>query len=437
MSVARWLREFGGLGLSLLASVAGWLLIAPIAALVPKRRDWVAVIGRQHGKFLDNAKHFYLQATAEAPDLQLVFITERSDTFTLLTSAQARVLRYPGPGAIWFLLHCGSTVVDSTDWERHLRRFLLIRARVVQLWHGVAFKRIEMDKWRHETGRYRWFSQGWVFALRMAFYRFTGRIVRYAAVACTSRFYRDEVFRPAFLARHFPVTGYPRNAFARMGNDVSDARWANVDAAIRARLPEWRAAHRRLVLVTPTSRDSGATPMQLDAEAIRALDAFADAHAVEFVFKFHPSERGAGHVTGRHLHACSPDSDLYPLMPHAQALITDYSSIYTDFLQLDRPVLFLIPDGDGYMQRDREVQFDPATMMPGPVAAAWPELLVELTAQWANDSRVEDRHRLYAQAFDGLDQSTATTRLLDCMRSEGWLPVSPSSQAHTDRGTSR
>jgi hypothetical protein len=29
----------------------------------------------------------------------------------------------------------------------------LIRAHVIQMWHGVAFKRIELDKWRHETGR--------------------------------------------------------------------------------------------------------------------------------------------------------------------------------------------------------------------------------------------------------------------------------------------
>lgn len=420
MSGASWTREFGSLALSMLGSLLGWVLLAPLALLIPKRRDWIAVIGRQNGKFLDNCKYFYLQS--QSGDLRVVFITEREDTMALFAGKSGDALRYPSFKSAWFLLRAGSTVVDSTDWGRNLRRFLLLRSRVVQLWHGVGFKRIELDKWRNETGRYRWFSKPWVFSLRMLFYRITGRVVSYDVVANTSRFYRDEVFAPAFLGRHFPITGYPRNAFARMSDQDHAFAWTNTDSAVASCLKEWLAAGRKLVVVTPTMRDSGAAPMQIDAETVRAIDAFSEAHGLEFVFKFHPSERATNLIAGRHLHTCSPDSDIYPLLAHADALVTDYSSIYMDYLLLDRPVLFLIPDGDSYMQNDRQVQFDLAEMMPGPIAASWPELLTLLDQQWTADAHAEERRALCKRSFDGLSQNDATTRLIEFMRKQRWLP---------------
>jgi len=372
MSVVRWLIEFGQLGLSFLGSLLGWVLIAPIASIVPKRKDWVAVIGRQHGKFLDNAKHFYVQACSSEPGLRFVFITERSDTFALFAGSSHEVLRYPSVRSIWFLMRCASAVVDSTDWIRHLRRFFLMRARVLQIWHGVGFKRIELDKWRNEAGRYRWFSNRRVFSLRILFYRITGRLVRYAAVCSTSTFYRDEVFSKAFLADRFPITGYPRNAFA--ATTGSKLLWWNVDQTL------------------------------------------AEANGWEFVFKFHPSERNASRIQGRHLHVCHPDSDVYPLLPKSHALITDYSSIYMDYLLLDRPVLFFIPTADTYLQADREVQFDISTMMPGPVASDWPDLLASLTRQLLQDGYASERERVRRMAFDDQSQEAAVSRILDLIR---------------------
>lgn len=423
MCGGRWMRELGSFAASIIAALAGWIFIAPIALLVPKRRDWIAAVGRQHGRFLDNAKYFFLDAASTRVDLRVAFISEDTQTVAAIRAHGFAALHYPGSRGIWFLLRCGSVVVDSTDWERHLRRFLLMRARVVELWHGVAFKRIEIDKWRHETGRYRWLSSRWMLGLRMTLYRFNGRVVHYAVVACTSRFYRDEVFSQAFLAQHFPITGYPRNGFAtRLTGSALALAWHNVDASVRARLPAWQAAGTRIVLVAPTMRDSLSIPMRLDAETLGRLDGFAARHGIEFVFKFHPSERYGQQVGGTHLHVCDPASDVYPLLSHCNALVTDYSSIYMDFLLLDRPVLFLIPPDDRYAIQDREVQFDPATMQPGPRVGSWDALLDALATPATPDAYATERARLRRLAFDDLPQGDATAKLLQFMRDERWLP---------------
>lgn len=407
---------------SVFTSILGWAVLAPLAALMPKRHDWIAVIGRQNGHFLDNTKYFFLQGGEKAPDLRIVFVTEQKEVQSFLARSSREALIFPTFRAIWFLMRCSSVVVDEPAWFRQLRYFLLIRARVIQLWHGIPFKRIELDHWRHEMGRHAWASHPMSLRVRLLTYRLTGRRMRYAAVVATSRFYRDEVFMPAFMAKHFPITGYPRNDFAlSLQGENRDLAWSNVDTSIKSRLDEWQRYGRKLVMVTPTFRDSGSIPIQLDDATLRSIDAFAEVHGVEFLFKFHPSERNTDHVSGRHFHVCVRNSDIYPVLPHTAALVTDYSSISMDYLLVDKPLLFLIPIDDGYARNDRGLQFDPRTMMPGPVVPDWESLLTALLTEWANDTHADERAILRSKAFDDLPQAEAVPKLLALMREQGWI----------------
>lgn len=422
MSASASLRAAIGTARELLVIAFGWLFIWPVARLMPRRRDRIVVIGRDEGKFVDNAKYFFLQASVDEHAIpRLVFLTEREDVRDMLQARSFAAIVHPSATSIGLLLTAGIAVVDSTEWYLRWRRFLLGGARVVQLWHGVGYKRIEIDKWSNEAASRGWMSKPPVAALRWLRRRLTGRLVTYAAVNTTSAFYRDRVFQPAFKSRHFTVVGYPRNTFGRLGTHVLRGSDLNVDAALLERLPSWRREGRRIVLVAPTYRDSRATALGLDAEEIAKLDAAAAAQRIELVFKFHPLERGAEAIRGEHLHLCAPESDLYPLMPHSDALVTDYSSIYMDYLLLDKPVLFLVPDLDEYVRLDRQLQFDFDAMTPGTKVRTWPELLARLEEEWRNDVFASARATLAQTAFDGLPQDEAVPRLLDFMREQGWL----------------
>jgi CDP-glycerol glycerophosphotransferase (TagB/SpsB family) len=415
-----------GAAIGVMAEVAtilvGWLIVWPIARLTPRRRDRIIVIGRDEGKFVDNAKYFYLQATRSGhPDACIVFLTEREDVVSLLKQHSLKAVIHPSVQSTFLLLTTRVAVVDSTEWYLRWRRFLLAGARVVQLWHGVGYKRIEIDKWSNEAAGRGWMSKPPIAILRSLRRWLTGRLVTYSVVNTTSVFYRDNVFIPAFKSRYFTIFGYPRNAFGGVEGGNLPGNELNVDTTLLQRLPAWRAEQRRIVLVTPTYRDSRATPLGLDDDTIKQLDSYAAKHRIEFVFKFHPMERGASSIHGEHLHLCMPESDLYPLMPHSNALVTDYSSIYMDYLLLGKPVLFLVPDLDAYIRLDRQLQFDFDAMTPGAKVKTWPELLERLEREWAEDEFASARARLAQTAFDGLPQEDAVPRLLDFMRSHGWL----------------
>ena len=63
-----------------------------------------------------------------------------------------------------------------------------------------------------------------------------------------------------------------------------------------------------------------------------------------------------------------PTADVYPALADVDLLVTDYSSIYFDFLLLDRPIVFFANDLDLYLRRERHLLFEYRDMTPGPIA---------------------------------------------------------------------
>ncbi|MGO3669799.1 MAG: CDP-glycerol glycerophosphotransferase family protein [Vreelandella alkaliphila] len=410
------------LPVSLFVSLAGWLFIAPVACLMPRRKDLVAVIGRQDGQFIDNAKYFFLQADATEPNIHFVYVTERVDVEKMVKERGGQVVRYPSLKGGFFLLRCAVVVVDEVSWYRSFRFFCLIGAQTVQLWHGVGFKWVEAKLWEHQIGRIKWLSHHIVRKFRVTAYKINGRRMRYSTVLCTSSFYCEEVFKPAFIARNFLVAGYPRNDFAQVlsGKHINLA-WCNVDTFVRRNLGQWQANGKRIVMVAPTFRDSGSSPMQLDDMTLKKIDEFAVKNKIEFIFKFHPSEKNIDRIAGQHFHICARDSDVYPLFPYLSALVTDYSSISTDFLLVDKPLFFLLPENDDYVEKDRQLQFDPLTLMPGVIVSNWNFLLNSLLKEWERDNYQAERIALCSKAFDDLPQSEAVPTLIEMMKENGWV----------------
>ena len=95
---------------------------------------------------------------------------------------------------------------------------------------------------------------------------------------------------------------------------------------------------------------------------------------VKVVIKLHPSQNLDHYniVEMDHLLLMSNDDfrrkgmDLYRFMAQCDAMITDYSSIYWDFLVLDRPIAFTEDDVDDYATGRGFIMDNPEKYKPGP-----------------------------------------------------------------------
>ncbi|MDE7088974.1 MAG: CDP-glycerol glycerophosphotransferase family protein, partial [Prevotella sp.] len=62
--------------------------------------------------------------------------------------------------------------------------------------------------------------------------------------------------------------------------------------------------------------------------------------------------------------------DVYPILPFTDVLITDYSSIYYDYILMENKGIILFPfDYDEYIKNSRDLAFDYLTYTPG--CKAW------------------------------------------------------------------
>lgn len=67
---------------------------------------------------------------------------------------------------------------------------------------------------------------------------------------------------------------------------------------------------------------------------------------------------------------------LYEILSQCDALITDYSSVYYDFLLLDRPIIFIIEDIKDYEKNNGFVFNEPLDYMPGKHVNTFEELVL-------------------------------------------------------------
>ena len=140
----------------------------------------------------------------------------------------------------------------------------------------------------------------------------------------------------------------------------------------------------RIILWTPTFRQSkvlgyndtegkGTLVPLFDKKELEELEKQLSDLDIALIIKLHPSQDLDDYqdVKFFHIRLLTHDQfqaenyDLYKLLPQTDALITDYSSIFYDYLLLDKPIAFTIDDYDDYLSHRGFAVDDPLSLMTG------------------------------------------------------------------------
>jgi CDP-glycerol glycerophosphotransferase (TagB/SpsB family)/glycosyltransferase involved in cell wall biosynthesis len=109
------------------------------------------------------------------------------------------------------------------------------------------------------------------------------------------------------------------------------------------------------------------------------------------------------------------------LLGAAAGLVTDYSSIFFDYLATGRPIVFLTPDADDY--NDNRGTYFPADELPGPVVADATEAGARLRALLDGDEELSPRVAEWRERFTPYDDGGAASRVIDIVfrgRTDGY-----------------
>jgi CDP-glycerol glycerophosphotransferase len=402
--------------------ICGWLLIFPVSFLFPKKKNLISFIGKYSGKFDDNIKYLYLHIHNEISDkeknpIEYFFITGRKDVYDELKAKNFPVLFYPSYTSIIKLLRTRVVIVDCFTWGWGFKYYLLSRCYLIQLWHGANLKRIQYDNFKHMKKKmYQEViktpnSMKKMFAFLIAITKLTkanfenyssGTFPKYDLVLSTSKFYTDEVFTKAFRHKEIITAGYPRNdVFFQESNPYI---LVGTDEESINKIIKFKSDGHKMILFAPTFRDNGGDPLSDKALDIYKLSDYARENRLIFVFKFHPNPIYWNMISAfpNNIILYNAEKDIYPALKYFDTLVTDYSSIYMDFLYLDKPVIFFCYDYEKYINQDRELQFDYNWITPGPKCYNQDELEAEINKILDGniDLFKDKREDIFKMAFD-------------------------------------
>lgn len=364
--------------------------------LVPRRKD-IWLFGSWGGKrFGDNSKYMFLHVANNHKKIKSIWISKDKDIVEKLRGYGYNAFYAFGLKGIYYNLR--AKYIFSDNHFDSVNFWCCGGATKIQLWHASPIKKIEHDVknllWNKPLNKfiYMYFNP-WLLA-------------KNNYIISIGDFFVDN-FVSAFQIRKDDVlvTGYPRNDV--IFNHINGENLIDIDTYNKYK--NLNMEFSKLVLYMPTFRDD-LSPDNFNLDKIidfEETNKFLAQINGCLIVKLHPIIKKKFENYDRIVFL--PNSfDIYPLLSQIDILITDYSSIYFDFLLVDKPIIFYPYDLQKYTKDNRELYFDYEEITPGPKATTFGDLLywIDYFAK-GNDKFVEIRRNIKEISFKHLDGASS------------------------------
>ncbi|MHA1436477.1 MAG: CDP-glycerol glycerophosphotransferase family protein [Promethearchaeota archaeon] len=167
--------------------------------------------------------------------------------------------------------------------------------------------------------------------------------------------------------RRIISTGYPRN-------DIFFSKDPNLLKSIKEKysIPQ---NYERIILYAPTFREKFSSKEPFQREDLIELNKYCKSTNTLFLIKAHINEKIINIETLSNVRSVKKEADIQELLFISDILISDYSSVYCDYLLLNRPVILYTYDYDEYINK-RGIYYDHLEeISPGPLVYSSKELL--------------------------------------------------------------
>ncbi|HKM04763.1 MAG TPA: CDP-glycerol glycerophosphotransferase family protein [Lachnospiraceae bacterium] len=374
----------------------------------------VWVFGSTFGRrFAENPRYLYLYINqSKQINIRPIWISKNKEIVKSLGSEDCEAYYYRSIKGIWFCLRSGAYIYDN--YTKDINFWLSGGAKKINLWHGVGNKKInydnKFDQVRHPKNKWEKFK---TYLRRMSDEKPCHYILATSPIMAN-------IFMSAFQtnSKHIIEEGYPRNdtlfpnTFTLVAQNVIEKSFIAI--------LERGCKENKIFFYMPTFRDS-----EIKFFSVMNLERFNDFLVNKnylYVTKLHPKSKIRKEFEQfqySNIINVNADVDPYTLLKYADVLITDYSSIYSDFMLLNRPVIGFYYDYEEYSTYTRDGYFDFAEYMPEIKVRTMNELQVAMEQVIVEDKckqeRMKSRDRMFSNC-DGNSSMRLTEKILKLMK---------------------
>lgn len=365
-----------------------------------KRNLWL--FGAWRGqKYSDNTRRMFEYIVQNESSIMAVWVTRKEEVYTELQRKHLPVVRYSSARAWCYMLRAGACfgVLSAVTDVFGNRGWLGYGIKAFYLTHGMPLKYSGYDepKKKHEKEL---LTRDNAILLRLYFLFFPQKNPKNLYTCATSDFFVPLLHSATLIPEsHTFITGTPRLDVLYQPKMYNE-EW------LHTLINKFKGA--KIILYLPTFRDSydGGSHFrpfeQFGFNANKFAQILEEGNYI-FLNKGHywdgmlaeqsPSERFINVVE-------TASSDTCELMKYADILMTDYSSVYYDFLPLQRPIILTPFDLNDFQIERRKMYFDYMTELRDIKAFNWDDVCAILKSK--NYSRPSDEQiKKYHKFNDG------------------------------------
>lgn len=366
----------------------GQLLLLPVywfSFLFPRNKK-IWLFGSTFGRrFADNPRYLYLYVSQHSDkgskqlkdemaawktaghayeedeackDIRPIWISHDKGIVEFLQKNGYEAYYYHSFQGIWYCLR--GKIYFFDNYSKDISFWLSGGAVKVNLWHGVGNKCINYDnkhdKVRHPKNAWEKFKY---FPRRLSDEKPSHYILATSPMM-------GEIFARAFQVpmEHVIEAGYPRNDILFEDAGVKNLHLPT-EQQLMERIIKWKNEGKTILGYLPTFRSS--EEQFFDVCNLETFNTYLQKHEMQLVCKLHPKsacKEVFENVLYSNVYVAPPDVDVNSFLGKIDLLIADYSSVYSDYMMLDRPVVAFQYDYEEYVSDTRDAYFDWNEYMP-------------------------------------------------------------------------
>ena len=359
-------------------------LLYSISFFVPKNKT-IWIFGSWTGNtYSDNSKYLYSHIIEYHPEIRCVYICKDRKIIENLNKENKEAYYYYSIKGC--LLSMCASVAFITSEHCDVNAFCCARILYIQLFHGTPIKKIyedvrvghvlEIPKWKKILFK---------------------KVLKYS----------DSVGEKDYITITSPnVAASFETAFKTTRNMMLVTGLARTDAYIKPLNNKYIIDLKNridgpLIAYLPTHRNYGKHEKDyVDImQNLEYINEILKDNNIYMLYKPHFNELvNLDSRIFKYDHIIIPEddecmSDVYAFTPYCDLLITDYSSVYLDYLLVDKPIVFFIYDFEHYTNSERDFYYDYNQVTPGPKCYTWIDTINEALRLLKKDDMAEQRSK--------------------------------------------
>lgn len=362
-----------------------------ISKMIPKKRNrWI--FGAWFGTAVsDNTKSVFDYVQQHHPEIEKIWIVDEPSKYQL---DGCRFVKRNSISSLKYILTAQIAVMNQ-GYGDFCAVNLLGRCFKVQLWHGIAWKKIMRDAIPQKSG------------IDSMLFNYVNQYDLYIA---PSDIYKETV-KTAFGAKDEQILlcGQPRNDL------LFDDEFCK--SCHESLLKYTGQKNKKIIVYMPTFRDKTNEVFSFcQNDTIEKMKSLAEQYNFIVIEKSHYKsyERMRSNDANQLQFVYTlPTLEAQTLLAGADMLITDYSSCFFDFVVRNKPIIHYAYDYDYYKNMDRGLYYPIEEVSAGSVAYTVDALLKAIQDNFENTALAEDRRKYVRQKYVTYENRDNTKTVVD------------------------